>query len=301
MMGVAITKTVNYIPNKCITNYDLEKMVDTNDEWIFSRSGISKRYWAENETLEQMTYKCVEKFTKQDLKDVEVILLTSMSNTSLSPALSAKVAGYLNLENTMCIDLNAACSGYIYALNTANAYIESKMYKKVMIISAEKMTNILDKEDRNTVILFGDGVGASIVEKTKDSGILHFENNTLATTNELYVNDKNHLKMHGQDVFKFAYKSIIDCIDKTLTKANVYINDIDYFIFHQANIRIINKVAKKYNIPNKKIITNIEQYANTSSASIPILLSQNEIEKNKKVFLCGFGAGLSYGSILYKN
>ncbi len=296
-----IIKMVSYLPQKKISNDDLSKLVDTSDEWIKKRTGIRNRYWSNDETLAEMVIKCVDKFTAEDKLRIDAIIFTSMSNKEATPSMSAQIANHFNIQDVLCIDLNAACSGYIYAVITAIALLESERFEKVLVASGEKMMDIIDIKDRTVSILFGDAVAASLLENKIKNNVLNIQNRTLKSDKELFIDSDGYLRMLGQDVFKFAYKAIVDCIDKTLSESNIEIEEIDYFFFHQANARIINKVSKKYALREDKVIMNIDEVANTSSASIPLLMSEVDIEENKVVFMCGFGAGLSYGSILYRS
>lgn len=291
-----IVKIVRYLPSNVVTNDDLAKVMDTSDEWIEKRTGIKQRRWSDD-SIEEMTAKCLDKY--ENVVKLDAIVATSMSTVNSAPTLSAQVAKYLNQTNTMCIDLNAACSGYVYALQVVNGLLKTGM-KNILIISSEKMTNIIDKTERGTAILFGDGVCATLVEANEKESISNFYSKTLSENQSLVKRADGFLEMDGPAVFKFATNALYDCLKQTMANG-IDLKDIDYFVFHQANKRIINNVVRKYELDPAKVTINIEKYANTSSASVPIALSEIDLQPGDRVLMIGFGAGLSYGSLLYEH
>lgn len=285
-----ITEIKSYVPDNPFSNDDLAKVMDTSNEWIVKRTGIESRNWAE-ETIEDMARKCVEQI---DTKQVDAIIVTTMSTINSAPSLSSQCARYIGSENSMCIDLNAACSGFVYGIEVAEGLLATG-FKKILLLSIEKMSSIIDTDDRSTAILFGDGACAIILEAGGNH--LNFKyNRTSPDNSSLTKSYGQYLQMDGQAVFKFATKTIAECLDKYGD-----ISDIDWFVFHQANKRIIDNVIRKFKIDSNKVVINIEKIANTSSASIPIALSEVELKAGDKVMMIGFGAGLSTGCAVYEH
>ncbi len=277
-----------------VTNEDLSKVMDTSDEWIVKRTGIKQRHISKNLLMDDV----IEHIKGIDASGIDGVIVTSMSNLDLAPTISSQIACEMQLDNCLCFDLNAACSGFVYALIVANGLIVAGTCKRILIVSAEKMSNIIDPQDRGTAILFGDGISSVIVNA--GSGIL--ENsyfNTIGPNHSLIKKHDQWLTMEGQKVFKFATNAISDAINNSILKSDYKLEEMDYFLFHQANMRIIRNIVKKYQLDENKVICNIEEVANTSSASIPILLSSLDLKAGDKVFMVGFGAGLAYGSTIY--
>lgn len=285
-----ISEIKSYIPNSRYTNDDLAKYLDTSDEWITSRTGIKARSWTDM-TIEQMAIHCLDKLSTRDF---DAIIVTSMSTLNSAPSLSAVCSAHLGCDDCMCIDLNAACSGFVYAMQVAEGLVNTG-FKQVLILSAEKMSSIIDKDDRSVAILFGDGACATVIN-SGGNDLCFKANQTNADNQALVKSAGGYLQMEGQAVFKFATKAIASCLSQYGD-----LSDIDWFVFHQANIRIINNVIRKYKLDPRKVVINIEQVANTSSASIPIALADVPLTQGDKVMMIGFGAGLSTGSIVYKH
>ncbi len=285
-----IEQIVSYVPDNPYTNDDLSQMMDTSDEWIVKRTGIESRNWTD-QTIEEMAGKCLSKL---DERQFDAIIVTTMSAINSAPSLSSNCAKELRLTDCMCIDLNAACSGYVYGLQVAEGLLATG-FNRVLVLSIEKMSSIIDKHDRATAILFGDGASATVLSSGGHD--LQFKFNTTVNDNLALTKYANlPLQMEGQAVFKFATKAIAEALDKYPD-----ISDIDWFVFHQANKRIIANVVRKYKIEQSKVIINIEKIANTSSASIPLALSQVDLKPGDKVMMIGFGAGLSAGSVVYEH
>lgn len=285
-----IEQIATYIPDNAVSNDDLSKIMDTSDEWIVKRTGIKSRNWA-SESILEMTNKVLAKL---ETTEFDAIIVTTMSNLNIAPSLSSMCAKNLKLTDCMCIDLNAACSGFVYALNVAEGLLATG-FKNVLILSVEKMSSIIDKSDRSTAVLFGDGAVATVLSD-KGNKLIHKYNQTNNDNLSLTKFEDEYLKMNGQAVFKFATKTIGDCI------ANYgQIDNIDYFVFHQANKRIIDNVVRKYKIEKSKVVINLEHVANTSSSSIPLALSDIELKTGDMVMMIGFGAGLSSGCLVYKH
>ncbi len=287
---VKVTEIQTYVPPKAVTNDQLSSYMDTSDEWITKRTGIKSRHWEECE-IDWMAKQLVDKLKTRDF---DVIIATSMSNTNIAPSLSSQCAKFLDLTDCMCIDLNAACSGFVYAMNVAEGLLATGN-QRVLIVSIEKMSDVIDKADRATAILFGDGAAATVIEAGGSD--LEFKYNRTNNDNlSLTKMDGEYLKMDGQAVFKFATKTVTNAIE-----AYGDICNIDYFVFHQANKRIIDNVIRKFKIDQKKVIINLEHVANTSSASIPLALDELVLKTGDRVMMVGFGAGLSSGAIVYKH
>lgn len=287
---VKVTEIQTYVPPNAVTNDQLSSYMDTSDEWITKRTGIKSRHWEECE-IDWMAKQLVDKL---QTRDFDVIIATSMSNTNIAPSLSSQCAKFLDLTDCMCIDLNAACSGFVYAMNVAEGLLATGN-KRVLIVSIEKMSDVIDKADRATAILFGDGAAATVIEAGGSD--LEFKYNRTNNDNlSLTKMDGEYLKMDGQAVFKFATKTVTNAIE-----AYGDIDNIDYFVFHQANKRIIDNVIRKFKIDQKKVIINLEHVANTSSASIPLALDELVLKTGDRVMMVGFGAGLSSGAIVYKH
>lgn len=301
---INIISTGKYLPTKELTNDDLSKMVDTSDEWIYPRTGIRVRKIAdENETVVDLAYKSAQDaILKGNINkdEIDLIIVSTITNEVKNPSVANMVQKRLNIKGkVMSFDINAACTGFVYALEIASALVNTN-FNKALVIGAEKMTNIVDFTDRNTCILFGDGAGSLIISKGNDE--THFYNDSDGDLlEELVVSD--YIKMDGRKVFKFAVDIIPKAINEVLNLANLNIDQIDYFLPHQANIRIIDAFVNKLNIDKNKVLNNIEYYGNTSAASIPILLDEYK-EQNKKdknnLLIVGFGGGFTWGSAIIK-
>lgn len=319
-MCVKILGTGRSLPDKCLTNDDIAKIVDTTDEWIKSRVGIETRHIAENETTTSMAADAAKKAlidAKVNAEDIELIIVASVTGDNAVPATACQVQDIIGATNAMAFDINSACAGFDVALNTVIAYFGAGIYKTALIIGAETLSGIVDWEDRSTCVLFGDGAGAAVVQYSED-GLADFiqgaDGGRGAALNKPNAPVKNPFKtsadketslyMDGQAVFKFAVKTVPQCIEELLKKNNLEKDDIKYYIIHQANKRIIQSVAKRMGESEDKFPSNVSKYGNTSGASIPILL--DEMNENKmlnpgdKIILCGFGGGLSWGATLIK-
>lgn len=313
--------TGSYTPKKVITNDDLSNIVDTNDEWISSRTGIKNRHISEGENSSVLGAKAALNAIEDsgiDVNEIDLILVASMSPESMLPNTACQVQSIIGAKNATCFDINAACSGFLFALNTANAYLSSDMYNTALVIGCETLSKLIDWKDRSTCVLFGDGAGAVIVKKDNSkkyvtvTGSDGFKGNVLTggkiplknflTEDSLVDFDEKDFYMHmdGQEVFKFAVTKVPECIKLVLDKSGKKVDDIECCVLHQANVRIISSVAKRLHISEDKIPVNLHNYGNTSAASIPLLL--DELNKNGKlktgmnIVLSGFGGGLTWGA-----
>ncbi|MGN0398176.1 MAG: beta-ketoacyl-ACP synthase III [Candidatus Fimimorpha sp.] len=317
-MTTKIIGTGHYVPERIVTNDDLAMIMDTSDEWIVERTGIRQRRIDTGEGVVSMALKASKNALENagitaDMLDM-IIVATSTAD-DLFPNTASLVQRELGNHQCVCFDLSAACSGFLYGLNTAHAYIKAGMAKTVLIIGSECLSKTMDWTDRSTSILFGDGAGAVIVTEAEtgiESVVAHSDGrkgeviicdgrpleNFLVKKNVTYT----YTQMDGQEVFRFAVKTVPECIHELLDQAKIGVEDVDYFILHQANERIIRSVSKRLRVPLERFPMNLHNYGNTSAASIPILL--DECNRNglfvpgHKIVLSGFGAGLTWGAAL---
>lgn len=322
MKGIIIKGTGSYTPNKIVTNEMLGKIVDTSDEWILSRTGIKERKITTNENTSDMAIKSCEVALKNanvDCLDIDLIIVATCTPDSFIPSTACIVQKALGCDNAVSFDISAACTGFIFALETAKSLMKVNNYKNALVVGAETLSKIVDWTDRTTCVLFGDGAGSVVLSASEETGIINSVCKTDARKYECltsysldiknpftkdFVENKKYLKMDGQEVFKFATNIIVKVINEVLEKSNMTIDDIDYIVPHQANIRIIEHSAKKLKIDKEKFYTNLENYGNTSAASIPIALHElNEKKKLKNgdnIILVGFGGGLTFGAMIVK-
>lgn len=315
-MRARVIGTGSFVPPKVITNDELAKMVDTSDEWIRTRTGIRERRVTDEATAtSDLGFLAAEKALKAsrlDPADLELIIAATCSPDTLFPSVGCILQDRLGAKNAAAFDVSAACSGFNFALSCAAAYVEAGKYKKVLVVGADTLTKYLDWTDRNTCVLFGDGAGAVVLEATnEDRGVLASFISSRGEGGKFLVmpgggsrdpeeKQGRFIRMDGKEVFKFAVKALEDSILKVLSLANIPLSDIDLFIPHQANIRIIDHVAKKFNLPAEKVYVNLMRYGNTSAASVPLALdeavAENKVKKDSLIVLSGFGAGLTYGA-----
>jgi len=322
-----ITGTGHFVPEKILTNFDLAKMVDTSDEWIRTRTGMSVRHVAsKDEAASDLAYNAALKALEAaDLKpkDLDMIIVGTISGDHAFPSTACILQKKLGLKNFPAFDISAGCPGWIYAANIAKQFVENGVAKNILVVGVEILTKITNYKDRNTCILFGDGAGATIIsrkEPTDISRIIDSEITADGTHNELLIQEaggsrmpackesvkKNlhTLYMEGNKIFKFAVKSMYSMCDIVLKRNNLDVTSIDWLITHQANMRIIDALGRKMKIDTNKVIVNIEKYGNTSSATIPIALDEaireGKIRKGDLILMASFGAGLTSGSLLIR-
>ena len=309
-----------YVPEKILSNTDLEKIVDTSDEWIMKRTGIKTRHIAtENELTSDLALKAsisaIER-AKIDKNDIDLIVFATITpDFFCMPSTACILAEKLGIKDVAAFDISAACSGFIYALSVAKAYIESGMKKTVLVIGAETLSKIVDYTDRATCVLFGDGAGAAIVtaSDSRENAILDIHTSAdggywdfLITPNTA-INNKNgvctsFIQMKGNETFKLAVKTLSsDCVN-ILKNNNLDSSKIDFFIPHQANYRIIKAVGESVGLPDEKVVLTVEKYGNTSAASIPMAINElyenGQLKKGALMLLDAFGGGLTWGSCL---
>lgn len=320
MNDVVIAGVGKYIPSKVVTNDMLSQIMDTNDEWIVSRTGIKQRHITTGENTSDIASKAALKALENaniDVLDIDLIIVATCTPDMFTPATACIVQKNIGAKNAFAFDISAACSGFIYGLNIAKSMMKQNNIKKSLVIGAETLSKAVDWEDRSTCVLFGDGAGAAVLSLSEEEGIISticksqgskWENLTIGgkDVNNPYVDEVNssdaYLQMNGGEIFKFATVTIVKLIKEILKQNNLTLEDIDYIVPHQANERIIQFAAKKLDLPIDKFYINIHEYGNTSAASIPIALSEmqekNLLKKGDKIIAVGFGAGLTSGACL---
>lgn len=313
-----ITGTGSWVPEHILDNNALSNMVDTNDQWIRERTGVERRHIVWQETTARMAAKAAQRALEQaqvDPEEVDLILVATISGNEILPCTACSVQEMLGAVRATCFDLNSACTGFLFALNTAQAYLNSGIYRNALVIGAESLSNLTNWKDRGTCILFGDGAGAVFLEtdeKSRYAQVTHSEGEkgralTCSSRNQKqYVEhpdaQETYMEMDGREVFKFAVSCVPQVIRELLEKEKLSGEEIRFYILHQANIRIIQSVAKRLGEAEEKFPVNIQEYGNTSGASVPILLDELNrkgcFEAGDKLVLAAFGAGLSYGASL---
>lgn len=320
MYNAKIVAFDSYVPEQIVTNDDLSNIVDTNDEWIYARTGIRERRLSTGQNTSDLCIEAGKNIlakTNTLPEDIDIIIVATISPDYTTPSTACLVQAGLGTKNAFCFDLAAACSGFVYALSVAEKFIKCGTYKKVLVFGAEVLSKITDWYDRGTCILFADGAGCALVERSEANGFLgedirsNGDNALSLTGGDIYVEnfvyksetfDKGYLKMDGRAILNFATRMVPINIKDLLEKTNTDIEDVKYFVLHQANYRIVEAVAKKLGMPMDKFYTNIDKFANTSAASIPIALTEMSdkglLVKGDKIVLSGFGGGLTWGSLL---
>ncbi len=310
-----------YAPPRVVTNFDLEKLVDTSDEWITSRTGIKeRRFAADGESTSSMATRAARvAIERAHLRpqDVELVIVGTCSPDYLFPATACLVQRGLGAERAGAFDVEAACTSFVSALAIANGMILAGTHRNAVVIGAECLSRLLDFKDRTTCVLFGDGAGAVVLEASNasvgvESAVLHSDGSKgdllwveagasrMPATNDTVAQGKHYIRMQGGETFKLAVKSMADAAEEALAEANVTADDIDIMIPHQANVRIIDAVVKRLRFPPEKVFVNIQRYGNTSAASIPIAIAeaaeQGRLKKGDRVLLAAFGGGFTWGA-----
>ena len=305
-MATGIIGVGHYLPEKILTNKDLEKIVDTSDEWIRTRTGIETRHIAkEGEQTIDLAYQAsLNALNHADLKadQLDMILVATVTADQSFPSVACQLQEKLGAPKASAMDVSVACSGFIYGVVTAKHFIDSGTYKNILVVGAEKLSQITDWTDRNTCVLFGDGAGAAIVsEVSDDRGILSFELGADGTRGKALYQDEGNIQMNGREVFKFAVRQMPESAEKVVEEAGLEKSDVDYLIPHQANVRIMEAARKRLGINKEKMSYSVNKYGNTSAASIPISLSEDvhegKIKDGDHVVLVGFGGGLTWGAM----
>lgn len=320
-MSARIIGTGSCLPSLVVKNADLEKIMDTTDEWIKSRTGIESRHIAVSETTTSMAVEAAKRALENaqtDAAELDLIVVGTVSADCHFPSTACEIQKALGAVNAVAFDINAACSGFLFGLGIANAYFQSGSFHKALIVGAETLSKMMDWNDRSTCVLFGDGAGAAVVENTAagilamvqgsdgaKGDVLHCANRPVnnpfaAEQTEASAKALDYTSMNGQEVYKFAVRTVPAAISKTLEEAGVSADEVKYFVLHQANIRIIESVAKRLSQPMEKFPTNLQRCGNISAASVPILLDEinraGMLNRGDKIVLAGFGAGLTWGS-----
>jgi 3-oxoacyl-[acyl-carrier-protein] synthase III len=321
-----ITGTGHYVPERILTNHDLEKMVETSDEWITTRTGIKERRVAAPgqacSDLAAAAATCALEMAGVAPADLDAIFMGTISGDMQFPATATLVQDRIGAVNAAALDVSAACSGFIYGVNLANAMIASGTMNRILVIGAEVLTKFVDWEDRATCVLFGDGAGAAVLEACPaGEGILatHMKSDgsladllcipaggsRLPYTDDTRQGRLHYIKMKGDGVFKFAVRAMADAARIVLDEAGYTIEDVKFVVPHQANIRIIDAVSERLELPKERMIVNLDRFGNTSSATIPIaydeLVRSGRLHTGDLVLFTGFGGGFTWGSILFRN
>jgi 3-oxoacyl-[acyl-carrier-protein] synthase III len=307
-MNAGIIGLGHYVPENVLTNQDLEKMVDTSDEWIKTRTGIEERRIAgENINTSDMAYFAAVEALKDanlDAEDLDMILVATVTPDQPFPSVACRLQQRLGARRVAAMDISAACSGFMYGLITASQFIQTGGYKNILVIGVEKLSKITNWEDRNTCVLFGDGAGAAIVAPVSEGrGILSYELGADGSGGDHLYKDE-YIIMNGREVFKFAVRQMGESAVNVIEKAGLRKEDVDYLVPHQANIRIMEAARERLGIPPEKMSKSIHKYGNTSAASIPIALSEDvkegKIKEDDLIVLVGFGGGLTWGAVALK-
>ncbi|MCM2337972.1 MAG: ketoacyl-ACP synthase III [Lysobacter sp.] len=317
-----IAGTGSYLPEKVLTNEDLSKIVDTSDEWIAARTGIRERHVAaEGETTSDLAYQAAVRALEAagvDAKDLDLIVLGTTTPDVIFPSTACLVQARLGAAGCPAFDVNAACSGFVYALTVADKFIRSGAAKTALVIGAETLTRMLDWSDRGTCVLFGDGAGAVVLKADEETGILSTHMHADGTKSELLHNpvgvskgfkpdEKNagvRVLMAGNDVFKHAVKALDSVVEETLEANGLDRHQLDWLIPHQANLRIIEATAKRLDMPMERVIVTVDKHGNTSSGSVPLALDHavrsGKVERGQLLLLEAFGGGFTWGSALIR-
>lgn len=311
MGGIKIRGLGHQVPEHVLSNQDLEKMMDTSDEWIKTRTGISRRHISRGETLLSMSAEAARAAMEQagiTVDQIGACIVATLTPDKLIPAAACELQKELGMpEDIIAFDLNAACSGFVFALHTMEGLLASSERKFGLVIGAEELSHIVNWDDRGTCILFGDGAGAAIVEYRDDWETMPFVSGVRGDDELLYApgpgqKEPTLIAMEGKKVFRFAVETIPASIHKLLSRTGKTMEEIDYFILHQANARILDSAAKKCQIPQEKLGKNLQEYGNTSAASVPILMSESfqsgKIGSGDQLMLVAFGGGMTWGGVI---
>ncbi|PFJ16927.1 3-oxoacyl-ACP synthase [Bacillus cereus] len=304
-MNVGILGIGRYVPEKVVTNHDLEKIMDTSDEWIRTRTGIAERRIADD-TIDT-SYMAVEASKKalEDAgvsgEDIDLILVATVTPDRAFPAVACVIQEAIGAKHAAAMDLSAACAGFMYGMITAQQFIQTETYKNVLVVGSDKLSKIVDWNDRNTAVLFGDGAGAIVMGAVSEGrGVLSFELGADGSGGKHLYQDE-YVMMNGREVFKFAVRQLGDSCLHVLDKVGLTKEDVDFLVPHQANIRIMESARERLNLPQEKMSMTIEKFGNTSASSIPIAmveeLQNGRIQDGDLIILVGFGGGLTWGAV----
>ncbi|HFK1784404.1 TPA: beta-ketoacyl-ACP synthase III [Bacillus cereus] len=304
-MNVGILGIGRYVPEKVVTNHDLEKIMDTSDEWIRTRTGIAERHIADD-TIDT-SYMAVEAAKKalEDAgvsgEDIDLILVATVTPDRAFPAVACVIQEAIGAKHAAAMDVGAACAGFMYGMITAQQFIKTGTYKNVLVVGSDKLSKIVDWNDRNTAVLFGDGAGAIVMGAVSEGrGVLSFELGADGSGGKHLYQDE-YVMMNGREVFKFAVRQLGESCLRVLDKAGLTKEDVDFLVPHQANIRIMESARERLNLPQEKMSMTIEKFGNTSASSIPIAmveeLQNGRIQDGDLIILVGFGGGLTWGAV----
>lgn len=317
----------SYLPEKVLTNFDLEKMVDTNNDWILERTGIERRHIAKDgEATSDLAYQAALKALKMahiTAQDLDMIIVATVSPDQMMPSTACVLQSKLGCRNVVSFDITAACTGFVYALSVADQFIRNGLFKHILVVGGEVLHNLVNYEDRETCILFGDAAGAwvlSRVEKEYPNVIMSSHLHADGNLGDLFVlpaggskipfsqtvldNKSQFVKMKGREIFKNAVRTMTDCCHEALNANDVNIKDVDWLVPHQANLRILESVAAHFEFPKEKVVISLNETGNTSAASIPVAFdmafTEGKIKRGQLILLAAFGAGLTSGSLLLR-
>ncbi|MCM1192186.1 MAG: ketoacyl-ACP synthase III [Butyrivibrio sp.] len=320
-MSIKIIGTGSALPEKTVTNEDLAQMVETSDRWIRERTGIGSRHISAGETVTELSASACKRALADagcTPEEVDLLLVATCSPETGVPCVACQVQGLIGASRAAALDLNAACSGFLFALHTAWAYMEAGIYKKALIVGAEVLSKLVDWTDRGTCILFGDGAGAVLAEYSGQQDAFYFVQHSDGSRGGALRCDARQLKnpyveaklqtpwiqMDGREIFAFAVRQVPECIEEALARAQMTAGDVDLFVLHQANLRIIESIAKRLKQDMAKFPVNLDRVGNMSSAAIPVLLDElkkdGRLKAGMNVVLSGFGAGLTWGACVMK-
>ncbi|MBT2570415.1 beta-ketoacyl-ACP synthase III [Planococcus sp. ISL-110] len=309
-MNAGIIGLGRCLPEDRLTNFQLEQRMDTNDEWIRTMTGIEERRIAKaDQDTSDMTREAAKKAIEDagiDPAEIGLILVATVTPDQPFPSMSCVIQQEIGAVNAAAMDISAACAGFMYGVITAKQFIDSDVYKYVLVVGVEKLSKITNWEDRNTAVLFGDGAGAAVIGKVSEGrGILSFELGADGSGGKhLYQDEKDHLQMNGREVFKFAVRQMGESAINVIEKAGLQKEDVDFLIPHQANIRIMEASRERLGLPIEKMSKTIHKYGNTSAASIPISLvediEEGRVKDDDVIVMVGFGGGLTWGAIAMK-
>lgn len=316
-----ITGFGTYVPEKIVDNHYFESLIDTNDEWIISRTGIkTRRFSKEGEYTSDMCVQAIKNLQEnsgKEIEDVEYIIVCTTSPDQTMPNVASRIQYKMGIKNAGCNDIYAACAGFVYGLQNAYGLVQSGVYKKVLVLGAETLTKITDFKDRTSCILFGDGAGAALIEPSEEDHFLAFNSGTNGefghdlylshkknSINGVGINPNSKIVQNGKSVFKWAVGNIPNKIRELAEKAGIKVTDIDYIVPHSANLRIIEAVAKDLGFPMDRVPESVTEFGNTSSASIPLAIAKSEknggIKKGDLILMIGFGGGLTFAGTILK-
>jgi 3-oxoacyl-[acyl-carrier-protein] synthase III len=315
---VTITGLGAYVPERVMANDELAQIVDTSDEWIVERTGIrERRIAADSEALSDLSLPAARQALDQagvDAKDIDLLIVATVTPDMMFPSTAAIVADRLGATDAAAYDLSAGCTGFMYALAQAYGMVAGGLSRRALVVGGDVLSRILDWSDRSTVVLFGDGAGAVVIEPAQEGGFLAFELGADGAGGEhlwlpgsgsrLFDDPERFVKMNGREVFKFATRVLVQSGEAVLERTGAHIEDVDVYVPHQANVRIIEHATKKLGIPSDRVVVNVDRYGNTSSGSIPLALADAQedgrLQAGSLVLMTGMGAGLTWGSALMR-